>query len=79
MPTQPITSREQKTCGHLFPRDEPGIKDPDGCTKTDGHYDAHSFLGQDGRRVEWEYDLDCNCGCMDSDTFEDCCIIYRHV
>jgi len=68
-----------KKCTHLFPRDEFMLRGLSECIKKDGHYDAHEGVMPNGTHIEWEYDLECNCGCMDSDTFEDVCIIWGEI
>lgn len=67
-----------KTCDALFCGYSPGTdpSDKTGCVKPDGHSGTHKFKSEDGKWYEWEYDLDCECGCMDSDDFSEVCIVY---
>lgn len=66
-------------CSVLYPHSE--FNDSHGCIKPYAHNDAHIFLTDDGRKIQWEDDYKCDCGCWnDFDEGDgDVCIIYSEI
>ena len=71
---EPKADTEMKECGILFPRDD--FRDYTGCLKSDRHDGPHLCETNHGK-VEWEFDLECKCGCSETDEINDVCIIYN--
>lgn len=52
--------------------------DETGCILPDGHDGPHEFISAEGRRFQWETDLECTCEhCMEA--IGDYCTIYWEV
>ena len=65
-------------CGIIHSHDSVSPKDPHGCVLPIGHDAPHEFVAKDGRRYQWETDLECDCEhCMEC--LGDYCTMYWEV
>lgn len=69
-----------RKCGIIAHGFEPAFADENGCHKEEGHHDHHECVTTDGRKIAWEDDYNCNCGCWDDyDNDPDVCKIYWEI
>lgn len=73
---RPARTWDSERCHILFLRGE--FVDATGCLKRAGHAGAHCCRTQDGTLMEWEYDLNCDCGCW-ADGDDGGCIVYERI
>jgi hypothetical protein len=65
-------------CAILFPSGRghmPG--DEHGCLLPNGHHEPHEFIADNGHRIAWETDMDCDCEDCQSDEPDNWCIVYK--
>ena len=77
-----MSMKEQKRCHILVGFRDCFSDDVSGCLKSANHFDGHLSLLKNGKIVEWEDDMTCECGCWDSyDTgfSDDTCKIFHYI